>query len=98
MVPAEMAEEASTGDIADNQPQNKYKLDTKMTVMNSNTNYDGIVRPAPRRVPVEVTEDSGTDDTAIEKCTYEVLDKNVSTEKCPQNCWKYLSSGSREDF
>ena len=76
-----MAEEASTGDIADNQPQNQYELDTKTTVMNSSTNYDGIVRPAPRRVPVEVTEDPGTDDTTIEKCTYDVLDKNESTKR-----------------
>ena len=34
VVPAEMAEEASTGDIADNQPQNKHEVDTKTTVMN----------------------------------------------------------------
>ena len=71
-----MAEEASTGDIADNQPQNKYELYTKTTFMNSITNYDEIVRPAPRRVPVEVTEDTGTDDTTIE-----VLNKNETTKR-----------------
>ena len=75
VVPAEMAEEASAGDIADNQPQNKCELDTKTTAMNSSTNYDGIVRPAPRRVPVEVTEDPGTDDTTIESTK-----RKVSTE------------------
>ena len=39
------------------------------------------MRPAPRRVPVEVTEDTGTDDTTIDKCTYEVLDKNETTKR-----------------
>ena len=81
VVPDEMAEEASTGDIADNQPQNKYELYTKTTVMNLITNYDEIVRPTPRRVLVEVTQDTGTDDTMIEKCTYEVLDKNETTKR-----------------
>ena len=80
VVPEEMAEEASTGDLADNQPQNIYELFTKTTVMNSTTNYDEIVRPAPRRVLVEVTEDASTDDTTIEKCTYEILDKNETTK------------------
>ena len=67
VVPEEMAEEARTRDLADNQPQNIYELFTKTTVMNSTTNYDEIVRPAPRRVLVEVTVDTSTDDTMIEK-------------------------------
>ena len=46
VVPKEMAEEASMGDLADNQPQNIYKLFTKTTVMNSTTKDDEIVRPA----------------------------------------------------
>ena len=81
VVPEEMAEEASTGDLADNQPHNIYELFTKTTVRNSTTIYDEIIRPAPRRVLVEVTEDTSTDDTTIEKCTYEILDKNETTKR-----------------
>ena len=81
VVPKEMAEEASTGDLADNQPQNMYELSTKTTVMNSTTKDDEIVWPAPRRVLVEVTADTSTDDTTIEKCTYGILGKNESTKR-----------------
>ena len=81
VVPKEMAEEASTGDLADNQPQNIYELFTKTTVMNSTTKDDEIVRPAPRRVLVEVMEDTSTDNTTIEKCTYGIMDKNESTKR-----------------
>ena len=81
VVPEEMAEEASTGDLVDNQPLNVYKLYTKTTVMNLTTDYDEIERPAPRRVLVEVTEEASTDDTTIEKCMYEVLDKNETTDR-----------------
>ena len=81
LFPEEMAEEASMGDLADNPPQNIYELFTKTTVMNSTMKDDEIVRPAHRRVLVEVTEDTSTDDTTIEKCTYGILDKNESTKR-----------------
>ena len=81
VVPEEMAEEASTGDLADNQPLNVYELYTKMTVMNLTTDYDEIERPAPRRVLVEVAEEASKEDTTIEKCMYEVLDKNETTDR-----------------
>ena len=79
--PEEMAETASTGDLADNQPQNVYELCTKTTVINLTTDYDESKRPAPRRVLVEVTEEASTDDTTIEKCTNDVLDKNETTNR-----------------
>ena len=81
VVPEEMAETASTGDLADNQPQNVYELCTKTTVMNLTTDYDESERPAPRRVLVEVTEEASTDDATIEKCTNDVLDKNETTNR-----------------
>ena len=34
-----------------------------------------------RRTPVEVAEEAGTNDTTIEKCMYEVLDNNETTER-----------------
>ena len=95
VVPEEMAEEASTGNLADNQPQNVDELYTKTTVMNLTTDYDESERPAPRRMLVEVTEEASTVDSTIEKCTYEVLDKNETTNR---NCLKYLSNGLCEDF
>ena len=81
VVPEEMAETASTGDLADNQPQNVYELCTKTTVMNLTTDYDESERPATRRVLVEVTEEASTDDTTIAKCTNDVLDKNETTNR-----------------
>ena len=41
--------------------------------------YDQIERPAPRRVLVEVAEEASTEDTTIEKCMYEIMDKNETT-------------------
>ena len=81
VVPAEMAEEASTGDMADNEPLSVNQLYTRTTVTNVPTDYDQIERPAPRRVLVEVAEEASTDDTTIEKCMYEVLDNNETTER-----------------
>ena len=81
VVPEEMAETASMGDLADNQPQNVYELCTKTTVMNLTTDYDESERQAPRRVLVEVMEEASTDDTTIEKCTNNVLDKNETTNR-----------------
>ena len=81
VIPAEMAEEASTGDMADNQPLSVNQLFTMTTVTILATDYDEIERPAPRRVLVEVAEEAGTDDTTIEKCMYEVLDNNETTER-----------------
>ena len=54
VAPAEMAEEASTGDMADNQPLSVNQLYTMTTVMILPTDYDEIERPAPRRGLVEV--------------------------------------------
>ena len=76
VVPEEMAEEASMGDLADNQPLNVYELYTKTTVTNVHTDYDQIERPAPRRV----AEETSTEYTTIEKCMYEVMEKNETTE------------------
>ena len=100
VVPEEMAEEASMGDLADNHPLNVYKLYTQTTVTNLPMDYDQIERLAPRRVLVEVAEEASTEDTTIEKCMYEVMDKNetkVCTEllEVPQ---QLVSSWSREDF
>ena len=81
VVPEEMAEEATMGDLADNHLLNVYKLYTKTTVTNLPTDYDQIERLAPRRVLVEVAEEASTEDTTIEKCMYEVMDKNETTER-----------------
>ena len=54
VAPAEMAEEASTGDMADNQPLSVNQLHSMTTVMFSPTDYDGIEKPVPRRGLVEV--------------------------------------------
>ena len=54
VAPAEMAEEASTGDMADNQPLSVNQLYTMTNVMFPPTDYDEIERLAPRRVLVEV--------------------------------------------
>ena len=81
VAPAEMAEEASTGDMADNQPLSVNQLYTMTTVMFPPTDYDEIERPAPRRGLVEVAEEASTDDTTIEKCMYDVLDNNETTER-----------------
>ena len=51
------------------------------TVMILPTDYAEIERPAPQRVLVEVAEEASTDDTKIEKCMYEVLDNNETTER-----------------
>ena len=81
VIPKEMAEEASTVDLAYNQPKNIYELFTKTTAMNSTTKDDEIVRPAPRQVLVEVLEETRTDDTTIEECTYGILDENETTKR-----------------
>ena len=81
VAPAEMAEEASTGDMADNQPLSVNQLYTMTTVMFPPTDYDEIKRPAPRRGLVEVAEEASTDDTTIEKCMYDVLDNNETTAR-----------------
>ena len=81
VVPAEMAEEASTGDMADNQPLSVNQLNTMTTVTILPTDYDEIERPAPRWGLVEVAEEASTDDTTIEKCMYEVLDNNETTKR-----------------
>ena len=81
VVPSEMAEKASTGDMADNQPLGVNQLCTMTTVTILPTDYDEIERPAPRRVLVEVAEEASTDDTTVEKCMYEVLDNNETTKR-----------------
>ena len=81
VAPEEMAEEASTGDMADIQPLSVNQLYTMTTVMNLPKDYDDIERPAPRWGLVEVAEEASTDDTTIKKCIYEVLDNNETTER-----------------
>ena len=76
-----MADEASTGDMTDNQPLSVNQLVTMTTVTILATDYDEIERTAPRRMLVEVAEEAGTNDTTIEKCMYEVLDNNETTER-----------------
>ena len=58
-----MAEEASTGGAADNQPLSINQIYTKTTVTNLPTDYVEIGRPAPLWVPVEAAEEASTDDT-----------------------------------
>ena len=75
VIPAEMAEEASMGDMTDNQPLSVNQLVTMTTVTILATDYDEI------ESEVEVAEEAGTNDTTIEKCMYEVLDNNEMTER-----------------
>ena len=75
-----MAEEASTGDTADNKPLSVNQLYTKTTVMNSPTDYVKIERPAPRQGQVDVAEEASTDDATNEQCIYEVLDNIKTTD------------------
>ena len=49
--------------------------------MNLPTDYNEIERPAPRWGLVEVAEEASTDDTTIEKCMFEVLNNNETTER-----------------
>ena len=77
----EMAEEATTGNLADNLPKSVCEVVTKTTAMNATTKDDVVVRPAPRQVMVEVLEETRTDDNTIEECTYGVLDKNETTKR-----------------
>ena len=75
-----MAEEASTGDTADNQPLSVNQSYTKTTAMNLPTDYVEIERPAPRQVQVDVAEEASTDDATNEQCIYEVLDNIKTTD------------------
>ena len=75
------AEEASTGDTENNQPLSVNQLFMMTTVTIFPTDYAEIERPAPRRVLVEVAEEASIDDTKIEKCMYEVMDNNETTER-----------------
>ena len=61
--PEMMAEEAGTGNTAENQPLSVNQVYTMTTVMNLPTDYVEIDRPAPQRVLVEVAEEANTDDT-----------------------------------
>ena len=76
VIPNEMAEEATTGDLAD-----ICEVITKTTAMNATAKDDVIVRPAPRQVMVEVLEETRTDENTIEECTYGILDKNETTKR-----------------
>ena len=76
VIPNEMAEEATTGDLAD-----ICEVITKTTAVNATTKDDVIVRPAPRQVMVEVLEETKTDENTIEECTYGILDKNETTKR-----------------
>ena len=81
VIPTKMAEEASTGDLVDNRPKTLEEGFAKTTAMYLTTKEDVIVRPAPRQVLAEVLEETRTDDTTIEECTYGILDKNESTKR-----------------
>ena len=81
VAPAEMAEEASTGDMADNQPLSVNQLYTMTTIMFPPTDYDETERLVPRRGLVEVAEEASTDDTTITKCMCDVLDNNETIER-----------------
>ena len=74
-----MAEEASTGVAADNQPLSTNQIYTRTTVTNLPTDYVEIGRPAPLWVPIEVAEEAGTEDTTNEQCIYEILDNHKKT-------------------
>ena len=97
VVPAEMAEEASTGGAADNQPLSINQINTKTTVTNSPTDYVEIEgrRPCgcrsqwPRR-PVQTTLRMNSVSTKF----WTIIRRPIGN--CPSNCSKYLSSRSRE--
>ena len=76
-----MAEEASTGGAADNQPLSINQTYMETTVMNLPTDYVEIGRPAPLQVPVELAEEASTDETTNEQCIYEVLDNKKTTDR-----------------
>ena len=75
VIPNEMAEEVTTGDLAD-----RCEVITKTTAMKATTKDDVIIRPAPRQVRVDVLEETRTDENTVEECTYGILDKNETTK------------------
>ena len=81
VIPNEMAEDVTTGDLAD-----RCEIVTKTTAMKATTKDDVIIRPAPRLIKMEVLEETRTNEITVEECTYGNLDKhettklNVSTE------------------
>ena len=76
VIPNEMAEEATTGDLTD-----ICEVITKTTAMNATTKDEVIVRSAPRLVMVEVLEETRTYENTVEECTYGILDKNETTKR-----------------
>ena len=81
VIPAGTAEEASTGDMTDNQPLSVNQLNTMTTATILPMDYDDIKRPAPRRGLVEVAKEASTGDTTIEKCLDVVLDNTEMTKR-----------------
>ena len=97
VIPNEMAEEATMGDLADicevitshisakspivASSAISFGITSKTTSMNATTKDDVIVRPAPRQVMVEVLEETKTDENTIAECTYGILDKNETTKQ-----------------
>ena len=81
VIPNGMADEVTTGDLAD-----RCEVVTKTTAMKATTKDDVIIRPAPRLIKVEVLGETRTNEITVEECTYGNLDKhettklNVSTE------------------
>ena len=65
VIPNEMAEEVTTGDLAD-----RCELIPKTTTMKATTKDDVVIRPAPRQVRVEVLEETRTNENTVEECTY----------------------------
>ena len=70
VIPNEMAEEDTTGDLAD-----RCEVVTKTTAMKATTKDDVIIRPAPRLVRVEVLEETRTNENTVEECTYGIVDQ-----------------------
>ena len=99
VITAGTAEVASTGDMADNQPLSVNQLNTLTTVTILPTTMMKFKdrRPGggclkwPRR-PVQVTLRLKS---VCMKCWTIMRRPNGN---CPRNCWKYLSSQSREGF
>ena len=62
VIPNEMAEEATTGDLTD-----ICEVITKTTAMNATTKDEVIVRSAPQQVMVEVLEETRTDENTVKE-------------------------------
>ena len=79
--PNQMAEEASAGTLTEIR-----EVSPQTTAANATMKGDLIVKPVPRPVIVDVSEETRTDEGTIGECTFDILGKNemakreVSTE------------------